>query len=378
MRQMNEALVLEVVRDLGPVARGTVAARTGLSPATVTGIATRMIDVGMLAETDVQQGARGRPARLLELGGDAYVAAGAQVAGDHVHVVLVNVRGEEVASHREPLAGTDPEDVARAVARAVEGAVEGAVGTSAGPTLLGVGVAVSGVVDHARGHVRHSGALGWQDVALRDLLDRELGTATMVDSYVNCLAQRLLLFDRSRNGRDLLVVNAGVSLGASLVVQGGIHRGFDGAAGGLAHTRVTGSGPAVRCHCGALDCLETRSSRWGIERELARLGLAPDLASDAAAPVVEAAADHLARGVANAAKVLGPERVVLAVAPEMDVPALTGRLLAAFAREYEHHNAPAPQVTTEVADQHALALGAAYVLLGELFTPEGRLGALEG
>ncbi|GAA1718937.1 hypothetical protein GCM10009809_13480 [Isoptericola hypogeus] len=371
IRQINEALVLDVVRDLGPVARGAIAARTGLSPATVTGIAGRMIELGMLVESDVHQGARGRPARLLELGDDAFVVAGARVATDHVDVVLVSLRGEVVVSHREPLGSTDPSDVARAVARAVA-----AVSDGRSSSLFGVGVAVSGVVDHARGRVRHSGSLGWEDVPLRDELDHALGRSTTLDSYVNCLAQRLLLFDRSRNGRDLLVVNVGISLGASIVVQGAIHRGFDGAVGGLAHSRLPGGGPSRRCHCGAVDCLETRASRWGIEQELERRGLPLDPSSDGAAAIVEDAVNHLALGVANVAKVLGPERVVLAVTPDMDLPQLTDGLAAAVGREYVHHNAPAPQVTVELADHLALATGAAYVSLARLFTPSGAVGTV--
>jgi len=366
IRQINEALVLDVVRDQAPVARGAIAALTGLSPATVTGIVGRMIERGMLVESEVVQGARGRPARLLELGDDAFVVAGARVAADHVDVVLVNLRGEVVASHSARLGSTDPSDVVGAVARAVSAASDGR-----SSTLFGVGVAVSGVVDHARGRVRHSGSLGWEDVPLRAGLDRELGVPTTLDSYVNCLAQRLLLFDRSRNGRDLLVVNVGVSLGASVVVQGAIHRGFDGTVGGLAHSRLPGGGPQRRCHCGAVDCLETRASRWGIEQELERQGLPGDLTSEGAAAIVADAVDHLALGVANAAKVLGPERVVLAVTPDMDVPQLTDGLAAAVEREYAHHNAPAPQVTLEPADPLALATGAAYVSLARLFAPSG-------
>ena len=129
--------------------------------------------------------------------------------------------------------------------------------------LIGVGVTLSGVVDRDSGVVRHSGALGWADVSFQALLEEALGEAVVLDSYANAYT-RGLLFDGSLTVSELLVFSVGMSLGAAVVVEGRIQPGFNGSAGGFAHSRaITGTDPVRMCHCGAEDCLETRGSLRG-------------------------------------------------------------------------------------------------------------------
>ncbi|MFE5258760.1 ROK family transcriptional regulator [Streptomyces coelicoflavus] len=368
IREINEALVLDAVRAHGPVARAGIATRTGLSPATVTGITAKLLQTGLLTESDVVRGAAGRPARLLALGGDTVLAAGVRLSPSEVYVVLVNLRGEVVDSHQEPLESTTPRSAAAAVARAVRTA---AVRRSSA-ALTGVGVAVSGVVDHAGGVVRHSGSLGWEDVPFRELLSEMLDVPVVIDSYVNCVASGLLLFDGRLASRDLLVFSVGPSLGASVVVRGRIHRGWHGAAGGFAHSRVGTSASATGrpCHCGAVNCLETFSSHWGIGRELERRGeVAGDLA-EREGDVITEAADTLGTAMANASKMFGPERVVVAFTREMNLPVLTARTEATFHGQYRHENTPAPELELTSADRPALARGAAYDVLARMFTAD--------
>ncbi|WP_327635407.1 ROK family transcriptional regulator [Kribbella sp. NBC_00482] len=360
IREINEALVLDVVRTEGVISRAAVAARTGLSPATVTGIVGRLVEAGYLAETDIVQGARGRPARQLQLGDGRIFAAGVRVARDHLFAVLVDLRGTVVDTQQVELPDTTPSRVGDAVARAIS-----TLGSDReGAELLGVGVAVSGVVDSAGGLVRHSGALGWEGVALGPMIESATGLPTVVDSYVNCLAQGMLLFGREQHGRDLLVFNIGTSLGVSIVVGGRLHRGSEGAAGSFAHARATGPSEGRTCHCGAEDCVEAYSSGWGIARRLAESGTSE-------ASVVPDAAERLGVGIANLAKVVGPAAIVLASAGEMRDLGLEQLLTTTIRTEYAHHYTPVPDLQTVAASPESVATGAAHASLARLFTADG-------
>lgn len=361
IREINEALVLDAVRALAPVSRAAIVSRTGLSAATVTGITGRLLQAGLLTETDIVRGTGGRPARLLELGTDVLLAAGVRLSADEAFVALVNLRGKVVSTHREPLASPFPEDAADAAARAVRAAVDQMPDAS----LTGVGVAISGVVDHAGGIVRHSGSLGWENVAFQARLASLVDGPVLIDSYVNSVASGLLLFDSKVAGRDLLVFSIGTSLGVSVVVRGRIHRGHVGSAGGFAHSRVA-SGTERPCHCGGSDCLETWSSRWGIEQERERRAPNAGLADE----LIDSAAEKLGTAMANASKMFGPERIVAAFTKEMDLPDLIARSSKTFRRQYAHENTPAPGLDWVLADEPALARGAAYTVLSRLFTAD--------
>ncbi|MGW7680850.1 ROK family protein [Kribbella sp. NPDC054772] len=360
IREINEALVLDVVRAEAPVSRAAVATQTGLSPATVTGIVGRLVESGYLTESDTVQGARGRPARQLELGADRVFAAGLHIARDHLFGVLVDLRGAVVRTEHVELPDTTPSRVDDAVEHMITSLGHGRQGAE----LLGAGLAVSGVVDSAAGTVRHSGALGWEDVALGPWIERTTGLPVVVDNYVNCLAQGMLLFGREQRGRDLLVFNVGTSLGVSVVVGGRMHRGFEGTAGSFAHIRATGSPEQRSCHCGATDCLEAYASSWGITRRLS------DGDTEQSVVVADAAV-RLGAGVANLAKIIGPESIVLACTDEVTGLGLDTLATATVRQEYVHHYTPAPQLHVVPASPEAIATGAAHASLASLFTTAG-------
>ncbi|MCD4849441.1 ROK family transcriptional regulator [Arthrobacter sp. AK01] len=363
IREINEALVLDIVRTQAPVSRAKITVQTGLSAASVTGITGKLIQSGLLVETEIAPSTGGRPARLLELGREGVFAAGVRLSATEAHAVVVDLRGDVVATHSEPLASTGPDEAAAAVERAVRAA--------AGPVdsrLIGVGVAVSGVVDQVSGLVRHSGAMGWADIKFQMLLEEISGQPVIVDSYVNAYA-RGLLFDDVFKGREMLIFSVGTSLGAAVVIEGRIQRGFNGAAGGFAHSRaITGPGPARPCHCGAEDCFETRGSLWGMQQELARSGQDRGMDPDVDSGLIADAALHLGIGMANTAKVMGPEQVVVGFAPEADLGSFAEQTKRAFLNQYRHANTPSPSFDAAIADPVALARGAACSVLAGLFT----------
>ncbi|GAA2861394.1 ROK family protein [Paenarthrobacter ilicis] len=371
IREINEALVLDVVRTMAPVSRAAIAGQTGLSPASITGITNKLLQQQLLVETEIERGTGGRPARLLELGREGVFAAGVRLSATEALAVVVDLRGGAVASHTEPLDSTQPHAAAEAVALAVATAA----GTNTAK-LIGVGVAVSGVVDQTGGTVQHSGAMDWADVPFQGILEQANGLPVVIDSYVNAYA-RGLLFDGSFAGRDLLVISVGTSLGSAVVVEGRIQRGFNGAAGGFAHTRsLTGGGPARPCHCGADDCLETRASLWGMQQELLRTGEDRGVMPDLDGELIADAAVHLGTGMANIAKVLGPERVMVGFAPEARMGSLPEQAATAFLGQFRHVGTPAPGIDTVTTDRAAVARGAACSVLDGLFSardsqPEG-------
>lgn len=371
IKEINQALVLDVVRG-GTVSRATIAQRTGLSAATVTGIVSRFIADGLVVETDVVRTTGGRPARLVDLASDGLVTAGVRLSATEVYAVLVNLRGEQIAGAHRRLRSSTPAACAKAVAALVDHLVARQPRTR----LAGVGVAVSGVVDQDGGRVLHSGAMGWEDVDLQAEVASRLDVPVVIDSYANALALGLVLFDGELDGRDLLVFSVGTSLGASVVTRGSVHRGHNGTAGGFAHSVVALHGEADRlCHCGAVNCLETWASLWGIEQELGRQGRSLNAPEGADDPVVSDAGVQLGVALANVAKVFGPQDVVVAVAPELDMAQFVDPMAQRYHDEYAHEHNSAPNLVRTQADQEALARGAAYVLLRQMFTLDGRPAA---
>lgn len=372
IREINEALVLDTVRLERSVSRAFISEATGLSPATVTGITGKLISTGYLVESEAQRGTGGRPAQLLSLATDRILVIGVRLSNTVAYATTIDLSGDVQSTHSEPWSGARVEDAVDAIASAIDALVSRARPEQ---TVIGAGVAVSGIVDHQRGIVRHSGSLGWQDVPLHDLLADRLSLPVKVDNYVNAFALGLLLFGSGLASHDALVVNVGTSIGMSLVLGGRMYRGAHGTAGGLAHSRIGLPRDTSRpCHCGALGCLETWSSLWGINSELVRRGLLVDSDALAArrnepgiAEVLAEAASALSAALANAAKQFGPHTVLVSLAAELRFSEFEGAIIDQFRSEFDHDQMGAPHLEIVTADDTAWARGAGCEILAGLF-----------
>ncbi|WP_417801328.1 ROK family protein [Streptomyces ovatisporus] len=198
--------------------------------------------------------------------------------------------GREARSdaQREPgsaaRAGTEAEELSdEAVPRGgEEGAAEGGDAAAAGGTgaeatgvggrwgsVLGVGVAAPGPLDHFRGVLQHvTGFPGWAGYPLRDELARRLGMPVVVDKDTNAAALGLAL----RGKETLAYLHLGTGLGAGLVLEGRLHRGKRTGAGEFGHQVLQLDGPPCRCGkrgCAEALCLE--AVRRGDTGEAARI-----------------------------------------------------------------------------------------------------------
>ncbi|MDQ2742162.1 MAG: ROK family protein [Chloroflexota bacterium] len=190
-------------------------------------------------------------------------------------------------------------------------------------------VASPGPLDRQRGFVFNPPNLaGWENVPLRDELERELGLDVTVDNDANAAALGEYRFGAGRGTRNLVYITVSTGIGAGIVSEGKLLPGTTGIAGEIGHTVIERNGP--RCNCGSYGCLETLASgtaiarryREALEREnvpqgragystagdVVRMATAGD---ERARAVFLDAADALGVGVTNAINLLNPDVVVI-------------------------------------------------------------------
>lgn len=370
IREINEALVLDVLRVQGPTARSQIARLTGLSPATITGITAKLIEAGMILEVSQGQSTGGRRPKILSIHPSGGHVIGARLSEDRIIAATVNLVGEVVDQHAMPWQGRSPTHAQEALTSVVDTLLA----RSPSP-VMGLGLALSGVVDHGPGIVRHSGALGWEEVPLGAALSQRLGMPVTIDNLVTALAATHTLFGEGRGIDHLLVVSIGHSINLALVLNGRIYRGSPDAIGSFAHTSVSVLDDGGRpCHCGARGCLETVASEWALSTELARTaGVDIDTAAALAETdkriqqIFQTGGRALGRAVANVAKVINPQRIILGgegtrLGPPLLEPfrkELHQALFGTASRDVDLHITHADEVTW--------ARGAACQLLTELF-----------
>ncbi|MEU6478988.1 ROK family transcriptional regulator [Streptomyces sp. NPDC047017] len=413
LRSHNTALVLDLLRGAGAagISRLELAERTGLTPQAVSKITARLRERGFAAEAGRRASTGGKPRTVLRLVPEAGHAVGVQVERDEVRTVLVDLDGTVTAERRHPLdlgglSGdpgdpsdpgdpgdlSDPGDPSGPAARAGgvrtggartggaraggartggvrtggAGAVVAAVGAqveelvreafggspreAAADSLVGVGVALPGPLDHRRGVLRRvTGFPEWDGFPLRDALERRLGVPVAVDKDTNAAAFGLAVAEEGGGG-SFAYLHLGTGLGAGLVIGGSVHRGARTGAGEFGHQVIQLDGPP--CACGDRGCLEALC--------LAAVGRGD----------VAEAARVLGAGAANLVGLLDIDLVLLGGRTVMRRPeAFTAGVAAVLAARARRAGVPGGAVPVRVVPGGAreVAVGAAHLLLGPLF-----------
>lgn len=195
-----------------------------------------------------------------------------------------------------------------------------AAGVSRGE-LVGAGIGLPGEVEPDRGLFRSSPILPtWRDVSVARLLGQRLGFAVGTENDANATLLGEWAFGAAGGADPVLLLTLGTGIGGAVLVDGRILRGHRGSAGEIGHLSIDPRGP--RCWCGNHGCLGLLASTTALVETYRReAGLASadglavaeawHLGDDAAATALDQMCDALAAGIAAAAVVLAPQRVVL-------------------------------------------------------------------
>jgi DNA-binding transcriptional ArsR family regulator len=255
VRRHNLRLVLDLVRDAGAISRGDIVARTGLTKTTVTSLVFELVEHGLIQDAGRRDsGAPGRPSRLLTLDGRHMVTIIAEVHTDQVSATAYDLAGDPLHTQTEAFDAVPTPPQAVEVIAACGRSVSTSNDRSA--SVVGVAVAVPGMLDIAEGVVVWSSPLDWRDVRLADLVREQLADPTLLvelDRFANYALTAEHAAAGDRLGRDVVLFYGGISIGLSHLVDGRILRGARGFAGEAAHLLLDVRGPA--CDCGRRGCL---------------------------------------------------------------------------------------------------------------------------
>ncbi len=124
--------------------------------------------------------------------------------------------------------------------------------------LRSIAIGAPGVTDVDNGIVvATSYLMGWQNVPLRALIEKEFNIPAAVDNDVNMAAVGESWTGSARQARDFVFLAIGTGIGAGIVLDGRPYRGCSWAAGEIGYMLVPGiaGGPGKRNEPGALESM---------------------------------------------------------------------------------------------------------------------------
>src|SRR3989441_5656896 len=343
IRNINQSILLNLIRAHAPISRPQLATLSGLSQVTVIKITNNLIDRHLVLEKEYAESTGGRRAGLLEINPEGGFAVGLMSQPSSLTAVILNLNSNPVYFQQWNITLRD--NYPQAIDLIAQ-CVEELFSKSGIPRekIIGVGLGMGGLIDAERGCCIDSWIMNWQNVEVSRPLEDRLGIPVFLDNDVNCLAIYEKLFGQGQPYQHFLVVAIGRGVGLGIIINSDLYRGAFGGAGEFGHTTVTTGGRL--CACGNHGCLETYLSESGIVKnylehmlsttytlergiqeptilevvERARNG------DEAAIAAFQRAGVLLGVSLANLVNIFNPECVVLS-GPDLDSGVLTGGLL---------------------------------------------------
>jgi predicted NBD/HSP70 family sugar kinase len=318
-----------IVRELhthGPLSRSELVARTGLTRSAVRGLVGELTAGDLATEREgASFGGPGRPSVLVAANPAGAEVLAIEIAVDSLAAAIVGLGGRvgrlsRIERPRGHLAVNDLLHDVRALAGQVSGQVCGSRDQS--DRLLGIGVAVVGMVRRSDGFVPLAPNLGWHNVALGEAITAALGTAAPVavanEADLGALAE--MRRGAAVGERDVLYLSGEVGVGGGIFVDGRPLTGAAGLAGEVGHMPVNPAG--AMCGCGSRGCWETEIGERAL---LQRAGRPLDGGREAVEDILAAAAQQdlrslaalkevgrwLGRGLAGLVNTFNPRLIVL-------------------------------------------------------------------
>ena len=355
-------VAIEVLRR-GPISRAEIGRRLGLSHASLSRLSAPLIERGVIHDVGEHSNGRvGRPSRLLDVDASSHHFLGVKIRETEIIAAVTDLRGDVIDSTTIPLAD-------RAPAAVVDQVKDLHRTFSVSHTITAIGIGIGGAV-HERRTIISAGFLGWDDIALADLIEHETQTPTLVENDVVALCEYEDWFGFASHDDRFAVITLGVGTGFGLVINGRPIVGDDYGFGLVGHWPMDPTGPL--CHQGHRGCAAALLNSDAIARYATEaLGRdttfdeALQLAADghpAASRIVHDAASGLGVLIAAVCNLTLPDRIIIA-GEGVRLAVIGHDTLLQKAREFRDPRAQTPPINYSSGDNVEWARGAAVLAI---------------
>ncbi|MDB6873967.1 ROK family transcriptional regulator [Bifidobacterium longum] len=332
LRNHNLSVTLDtLLRAQKPMSRADLAKETGLTKATLSLLASMLIESGVVQEGEpVVSATYGRPSTPLEIRGGSIAGIGLQINTDGYGCLALDLNGDTLGREwvSEDMTGTDPYEIFAkldAMAFPLESRLK-----RRGCKVVGAGLALPGIVTDDM-WLLVARNLGWENVNLTrfnvvrrlDVVagnEAKMAAIAQIPGYATERASFLNVVDRTDS---FIYLSTDIGIGGAVVRDGEVVMGSHGFAGEIGHLSVAMDGPL--CSCGRHGCLEAFAGRRALV-EAAGIAEDGDATSSEAidmflqrwragdsdvAKVVDQAADALVSAIASAVNLVDVDTVLL-------------------------------------------------------------------
>lgn len=379
MKSVNKSIILNKIRTSEPISRAQIAKDTKLTPPTVSSIVKELIEQELVRESDLGESKGGRKPTMLHINNNAFYVVGVDAGPETVECILADLSGKivERVSSKLNIPITNGQFIS-----ILKENIHKILQTSKPyhDKILGIGVAMHGVVDIETGTSLVAPNLDLRNIPIKQKLEEEFNLVVNVENDARAMALGESWFGGHGDADSMVAVNIGRGVGSGVVINGKLYHGAQDIAGEIGHMTIDINGEI--CECGSRGCLQTFASGVAIaERTRKKLEEKSETitgeevyklaesGNTAYIEILEETGMIIGIGLTNLIHLINPRKIVLGggvmkskkfILPKIK-QTIEQRVLSPAAKETE--------VTVTKLGEDATLLGAVSLLLVELFDP---------
>lgn len=375
IRDINRQIILNYIREEGPISRAEIARATALQRSTVSLIVDELSDLGLVREDDGESSG-GRPPKLLSLKTSKAIALGIDLGKRRTIVGTSDLSGR-LLEHREFATSVNSVKTLDRIIKTAKEFIKESDGS-----IEGIGLSVPGLVESSDGTVLKIPHLNWDEPDLALKIGEATGLPVHIENDANAAALAELWLGRPEisNVRDFIVVLIDKGIGTGVVFDGQIYGGKHGVAGEFGHMTIGKNAP-VACSAGNYNCWEAfASERAAMARYKNAVGARADLDIDfvdlinmandgdeRAAKALKETAKYIGLGISTLVQGLSPE-VTIVVGSIVRAWALVSEEIIKAADSAVCQGFPAVNIMPSTLGTFPTLMGAFSLVLADKFS----------
>ncbi|OZB98742.1 ROK family protein [Paenibacillus sp. XY044] len=262
IKKINRALIIREILKEGKISRADLSKITALTRATISAQVADLLVEELVVETELEHNPVGRKPIMLSLNAQAGYALGIDLDAGQATFMLSDLSGRPVTTETIPILAEAYENIVQLLASSIRRYQSRCTDSRYG--LVGIVLAIHGLVSNDE-KIKFVPRFQWQDVDLKQDLERAVGTAIHLENNANlsAFAERAYAHHTTDN---LLCVTLYSGIGLGMIMDGKFFRGHEGFAGEIGHMIVVPGGEP--CACGNRGCWEKYASETSVLRNI--------------------------------------------------------------------------------------------------------------
>lgn len=254
IKKINRSIILKNIIEHGRISRADLSKITGLNKATISVQVASLLDEELIYETQQEHNTVGRRPIMLTINGSSGYVLGIDLDYNQIQFTVSDLRGAPVQSDAIQLDTDNYDAIVQQLIKQIK--IYNAAYANSRYGLVDVMIGIHGTVNKDES-ILFVPKFQWHQKDLKAALQKEVNMAISIENNANLSAYAESVYKHQQSD-NLLNINISSGIGAGIMIDSKLHKGYHGYAGEMGHMIIFPEGKL--CKCGNHGCWELYAS----------------------------------------------------------------------------------------------------------------------